>query len=164
MFDDLPVPEYYVESVDVDVEPREGETIPGQVAMDFEMSDPEHNEYAGGFRCRASLDMQLYTEENAPWQVESEEETERFGEASMETIVFVEGPQSRFEEYVEAWEKGGYEALDEEFVHHLESGILQHAISPIGDLLSNSYSGIVPRMVFTRRFEDRDSETPTGSE
>lgn len=166
MIQDLPVPDYYVEGVDINVEPKEGETIPGQVAMDFEMSDPEYNEYAGGFRCQASLDMQLFTEGNAPWQVEGEDDTEQFGEASMETVVFVPGPHSRFEEYIETWDANGYEALDEEFIYHLESGILQHVITPIGDLLSNSYSGVVPRMIFTPRFDEQDAneETPTGNE
>lgn len=164
MIGDLPVPEYYAEGVDIDVEPKAGETTPGQVSMDFEMSDPEYNEHAGGFRCRASLDMQLFVEGNAPWQVEDEDRTEQFGEASMETILFVAGPKSRFDEYIETWENSGYESLDEAFVHHLESGILQHVISPIGDLLSNSYSGVVPRMMLTKRFEERDVDRETSSE
>lgn len=148
MIEGLEAPEYYIHSVDLEVNPTIGQREVGQVGMDFSMEDPKLNESPEGFSCQSILELELYREGGAPWEGEEDSESE-FGEITIETTIFNPGDHSSFERYVEEWNEESYQKIDRQFAHHLESGILQNVINPIGDLLSNSFNGVVPRLIFS---------------
>jgi hypothetical protein len=148
MIPDLDLPEYYITSVDVNVEPEIGHTVQGQVSMSFDMSDPEMYEDPEGLFCEADLDLDLYREGEAPWQT-TDSENKPFGEIGIETIIFISGTRSEFEPSLSDWEEESYHDVDEDLKHHIESGILHQIVSPIGDLVENSFNGVVPRMIFS---------------
>lgn len=150
MIAELELPEYYLESVDIDVSPTVGETVMGVMGSNLELETPSLDDDPKGFHCEASLSLTLFYNRAAPWQVENEEEIEEFGTVETRFRIYLLGEPDELEPYVDEWiSTGEYRAVDSEFRHHLESGILQYVIDPIGELLENSYSGIVPRIALT---------------
>jgi hypothetical protein len=150
MIPEYPVPEYYLTDLDLDFEPRIGETVTGAVTLEFEIDNPEISSNPAGLMCESEFSFDLYVEGEAPWETDEEGDTPSpIGEVRAEADIFLPGPPDRYEDHYETWESETYESLDTDFIYHIESGILQHVVNPIGDLLSNSYSGIVPRMRFS---------------
>lgn len=158
MISDLPLPEYYVRSFDVDVNPTVGETIIGAVGIEFELENPEYIQEPPGFQCDAHLEMELYIDGNAPWQSD-EEDVELFGSAVTDFLIYLPENGANINEYVQAWvDNGSYHDLDGEVQHHLESGVLQYIIDPLGDMLANSYNGVTPRMMMTAPGDPSEDE------
>ncbi|KTG11386.1 hypothetical protein AUR64_03785 [Haloprofundus marisrubri] len=157
MIPTLELPEYYLESVDMDVSPTVGETVVGVLGSNLQVESPTLKDEPEGLQCEAALSLQLFYNGKAPWQVDEEVE-ERFGTVDTEFVIYVPGEESQFEPYIEEWlSTEEYKAADREFRHHLESGILQYILDPIGELLENSYNGIVPRIAFTSGPSERDA-------
>ncbi|WP_436348822.1 hypothetical protein [Natronorubrum sp. FCH18a] len=159
MIPDYSVPEYYIDNLDVDVSPRVQDPIQGSVSLDFDMTDPKLSDAPSGFQCQTRMVFRIYERGKAPWESpELDKQDEPHGSIEVTAIVFVPGPQDEYREYHDSWSEGSYYDLDDDFIYHLESGILQYIVNPIGDLLENSYSGIVPRMRFSRREESESDE------
>lgn len=149
MIPDLSLPEYYVRSVDIEADPDPGTTVVGEVSSGFDMFDPELSSDPEGFTCEAVLELELYPQEKAPWNVDDTEDSEEFGRVEVHTTVFIPGQQEQLEPYYHTWQSGDYTDVDQDFSHHLESGLVQQILNPVGDLLENSFSGVVPRLFFT---------------
>jgi len=149
MIPNLSLPEYYVRSVDIEVGPSLGTTVVGEVSSGFDVFDPELSSNPEGLACEAVLELELYPEEKAPWNVEDTANIEEFGYAEVQVAVLIPGPQEQLEPYYHTWQSGDYTDVDHEFCHHLESGLVQHIVNPVGDLLDNSFNGVIPRMFFT---------------
>lgn len=158
MINTLPLPDYYLESVDIDVSPTVGETVIGVVGSSLELADPTLHEGDNGFECEATLSLQLFVDGHAPWQLDDDESGETFGDVETTFRIHVPGSESELKPHVAEWiETEDYGVVDREFRHHLESGILQYIIDPIGELLENSYNGIIPRIAFTHTAADEES-------
>lgn len=155
MIPELAPPQYYVTSVDMDVTPSVGETIVGSVGSTFELSEPRITTDPDGFQCQADLSLSLYERGYAPWDVDNDSVT-MFGEIDTSFLIHIPGEHESLENYVTAWqESDGYYDLDVEFRHHVESGVLQYIIAPVGEMLENSYDGVIPRIVFSGQFDDK---------
>lgn len=155
MIQDIPLPEYYLESIDIDVSPQIGESVIGVVGTNLELSNPSIEAEPPGFRCDGTLLLQLFEKGQAPWEVDDFEKSSQFGIAEIEFVVYISSTHPIIKENVEPWIDGEvYSELDTDFKTHLESGILQYIIDPIGKLLETSYSGLVPRVSFTPPSED----------
>ena len=149
MIQELSLPEYYLESVDVDVSPRIGERVIGVVGTNLELENPSIIQDPTGFQCSGTLLLQLYEKGKAPWEVEDSSQTLEFGTVETEFVIYISGDESTLLNYTQEWiEMGEYDLANPDFKTHLESGILQYVIDPIGKLLETSYSGIVPRITF----------------
>lgn len=149
MISEFPVPEYYVKSVDMNIAPRVGQTIVGQVGSELEMSTPTLVNGPEGFQCHLSLELSLYDDGGAPWQVDKDASIVEFGDIKIQAIVFLSGSHTQYRDYYETWSDGTYSDVDKEFARHLESGILQHLVNPFGELTDRSFNGLVPRMIFS---------------
>ncbi|WP_265112268.1 hypothetical protein [Halosolutus halophilus] len=149
MISSLELPEYYITSVNIDISPELGQTIQGQVSSQFEVTNPELIEEPDGLTCEAKLELDLYQEGDAPWQVSESETPEEFGRIEANTYIFIPGEHDNFKPNYQRWEDGSYYDVDSEFRQHLESGVLHRIITPIGDLVGNSFNGVVPRMGMT---------------
>lgn len=159
MIQNLTLPEYYINSVEIDVTPTVGETVIGTVGSEFDIEKPTFTAEPDGFQCTASLTLELYVDGKAPWQVD---EPTKFGDVDVEFLIHIPESRAEIEGYLGDWADGDpYTEMDEEFRHHIESGILQYIIDPVGDMLSNSYNGIIPRMHFTRPHTQDGEETDT---
>lgn len=157
MIPDLPLPEYYINSVDINVTPTVGETVVGTVGSEFDIENPKFTSDPEGFQCSATLKLDLYADGKAPWQID---DPTKFGDIEVDFLIHITESREAIEDYVDDWTAdSSYEDIDEDFIHHLESGILQHIIDPIGDILSNSYNGVVPRMIFTRSTAGESNES-----
>ncbi|WP_418282661.1 hypothetical protein [Halorubrum sp. DTA98] len=66
------------------------------------------------------------------------------------TQILVPGDHEDLSPYYETWDEGTYTDVDDAFIQHVESGVLHHVITPVGDLVEKSFSGIIPRMVITQ--------------
>jgi len=155
MIQDIPLPEYYLESVDIDVSPQIGESVIGVVGTNLELKNPALESDPAGFRCDGTLLLQLFEKGQAPWEVDNFDESSKFGTAETKFVIYIPSTDSPLDDHVDKWIDGGeYSELDADFKTHLESGILQYIIDPIGTLLETSYSGIVPRVTFTPPSED----------
>jgi len=146
---ELSVPEYYVRSVDIEAEPDIGTAVVGEVSSGFDVFAPELSSDPEGLTCEAHLSLELYPTDKAPWNVENTTDSEEFGSADVQTTILIPGPQEQLEPYFHTWQSGDYSDVGYDFSHHLESGLVQHIVNPVGNLLGNSFSGIIPRMVFT---------------
>ncbi|QCC49472.1 hypothetical protein [Halobellus limi] len=149
MIPDLELPEYYVESVDIDITPEVGHTVHGQVSSQFTVQNPELCEDPAGLTCEAELELDLYRDGDAPWQISDPDDADEFGHIHALTQIFIPGEPDEFSPHYEEWNNGSYRDVDREFMQHLESGILHQVISPLGDLVGNSFNGVVPRMIIT---------------
>lgn len=150
MIQDLPLPKYYLENVDIDVAPQIGETIIGVMGTNVAFENPRMGENPGGFRCDGKLSLHLYRSGETPWEVDDEDEIDKFGSVETEFTIHIPSESAIVKEHTEEWiETKEYSAVDSAFRTHLESGILQYIIDPIGKLLETSYSGIVPRISFS---------------
>ncbi|WP_424005599.1 hypothetical protein ACOZ4I_20290 (plasmid) [Haloarcula salina] len=157
MIPDLSLPEYYITSVDIDATPTVGKTVIGSVGSEFDIENPTYTSDPEGFQCSASLKLDLYVDGKAPWQVE---DPTKFGEIEVDLLIHIPDEREKIESHVEDWsDDSPYEEVNEELRHHIESGILQYIIDPIGDLLSNSYNGIIPRMRFVHSSADSEKRT-----
>jgi len=162
MISEYPVPEYYIDSLNIDVSPRVQNPIQGSVSLEFDMTNPQLVDDPEGFRCLAEIELRTYERGDAPWERDQTDETEEedpHGLIEVSAIVFLPGPQSEYQEYYDSWDNGSYHDLGDDFIYHLESGILQHIVTPIGDLLENSYTGIIPRMRFSQRADPEESDS-----
>lgn len=159
MIPEYPVPDYYLRTLEIDMEPELEDTIIGSVSLDFEMTDPVVSAEPAGFKCEANLEFTLYVQGDAPWETSEDGEAgPPVGNVDVVADVFVPGDHDRYEQYYDSWADGEYQDMDAEFIHHLESGILENLLNPIGQLLSNSYNGLIPRMRFSEvRYEDDDA-------
>ena len=156
MIADLALPEYYLESANIDISPTVGKTVSGVVASSLKLEQPTLTEAPEGFQCEASLTLLLFEDGKAPWQVEDDEKPEKFGTIHADFLIFIPGEPTHLESYVDAWiSTGEYQSSEADFRHHLESGVLQYIMDPIGDLLETSYNGIVPRMILTSDKQER---------
>ncbi|WP_254547207.1 hypothetical protein [Halomarina pelagica] len=157
MIPSFELPEYYLKSVDIDVSPTVGETVIGVLGSNLQVEPPIFEEDPEGFQCEASLSLHLFHNGKAPWQVDEEKAEERFGTVDTEFIIHIPGEMATFVPYVDEWiTTEEYQDADQKFRDHLESGILQYILDPIGELLENSYNGIVPRISFTSRVGAED--------
>ena len=156
MISDLELPEYYLKSVDIDASPTVGETVVGVIGSNLQLETPSLDNDPTGFHCEASLSLGLFYDGEAPWQVDTDDEVEKFGTVETQFLIYLPGDPDKLEPYVDKWvSTGEYRAVDSAFRHHLESGILQYVIDPIGELLANSYNGIVPRISLTHTGSDK---------
>lgn len=160
MIPDLSLPEYYVHSVAIGASPETGSAVVGEVSSGFDAFDPELSSDPEGLTCEAVLTLDLYSTDKAPWNVEETADSELFGSVEVETTVLVPGPQEQLEPYYHTWQSGEYSDVDTDFAHHLESGVVQHIVNPVGNLLGNSFSGVIPRMIFTPTAAGDGSEDP----
>jgi hypothetical protein len=153
MIPQLGIPEYYVQSVEIDADPIIGEPVMGSVFSSFNVTDPELRTDPSGLSCRATLELELFPADEALVDtiddINQENDSQRFGSVEVTCLIFVPGEQSDLERYHSTWLEQEYEYLDSEFIAHLESGLLREILNPIGRLLSDSFEGIVPWMQLT---------------
>jgi len=164
MIADLSLPEYYVRSVNIEANPNLGTTVVGEVSSEFNVFDPELSSDPEGLTCEAELNLDLYPREKAPWNVDEMADSEEFGYVEIQTAVLIPGPQEELEPYYHTWQSGEYTDVNREFSHHLESGLVQHIVNPVGDILGNSFSGVIPRMMLTASVASDSSEEPNTDE
>jgi len=145
MIPELGVPEYHVQSVDIDAEPTPGTTVVGVVVSTIEIQNPERQDDPAGLVCEASIELELHLQK----EVEDENFDNQFGSIEVDLLIFIPEEDDELAEYVSEWKEHGYEELDHKFIRHVESGILEDVLNPIGDLLSPSFRGIVPWMQLT---------------
>lgn len=160
MISGYPVPEYYIDSLDINVSPRIQNPIQGSVSLEFDMTNPQLSNDPAGFRCQTELEFRIYERGEAPWERENPKDVDQedpHGLIEVSAIVFLPGPKNEYQDYYDSWDNGSYYDLDDDFIYHIESGILQHIVNPIGNLLENSYTGLIPRMRFSRRDDGENS-------
>lgn len=158
MITELAVPKYYIKSVDVDVTPTVGETVIGTVGSTFEPSNPALTNDPQGFQCDAELVFNLYERGKTPWDGTDDSTVKKVGDFQTEFRIHIPDETNKIRPYVSGWlNSNDYADVDDEFRVHLESGILQHIITPLGDLLESSYNGIVPRMILSYTRDEPES-------
>jgi len=147
MIQELGIPEYHIQSIDIDVEPTIGDTVVGLVFSTIEVTNPEIREEPSGLVCEASIELELHPQR----EVENDNLESLYGTIEADLMIFIPGDIDTLGPYASQWEKESYEELDNDFIRHVESGILEDVLNPIGDLLSASFRGIVPWMQLTPR-------------
>jgi hypothetical protein len=143
MIPDISIPEYYIESLDLNANPEPSETTVGHVTVEFEMHSPELFDEPEGFASQLELSLELFEGE---WTNDDKKE---FGNVDVEGIVFVEGSRDSLDTFHSQWTEGSYTDMDGEFIDHIESGILPKLLVPVANLVNNSFDGVLPRMRFT---------------
>jgi hypothetical protein len=142
------LPEYYIQSVNIDMSPIISETVIGTMGTNIQIEEPFLDNNPKGFQCEVALSLHLFSEGEAPWQ--TEDTNEPFGTVDVEFVTYVPDEPNVIEPHIEDWiSTGEYRTATHDFRHHIESGILQYIINPIGTLVETTYTGMIPRIAFT---------------
>jgi hypothetical protein len=120
---------------------------------------PTYDEEYNGliFESEIGLTLNCY---QPPFHQTRDSEDEEVGNANVELLIYIEGDEDEFQEYIEVWEEKGYRSLDWNLRFYIESGIVTEIFGPIGGLVDNSYRGILPGISFTEPPESEPEELP----
>jgi len=142
-------PQYYVQSLELELDPNLNDIDFGGSSLDFEVDDsPEYRKKDDEllFEANLGLEFNCYP---ASFHDTTRDTEDEVGSADIEVLVVLEGDEKEFEDYVSVWNEDGYRAVDWDFRYHIESGFITDVFSPIADVVDNSFRGVLPGLAFT---------------
>jgi hypothetical protein len=149
--------ELIIADLDLSVEENLTDRHFGWIDIEFRViGDPEYIEEKGLFTAEFGLDIELYTLPNP--LVNDIEEQEEIGDIEIEVISVIEGEEQEFEGYINQWKSEEYRSLPFNFRYHIESAFMTEVMSPLANLLDNTFRGIVPQVTFTENTPDIEGE------
>lgn len=150
-------PQYFVQEVELSIDPNIEDLDFGGAALDCEVDDtPIYNEELGAleFETRVVLDFLRYEGDLRDSRGGSDEQ---IGEATAEVKIIIKGDESEFQNYMRTWEEEGYRDVNWDFRYLVESGYLTEVIAPLGHIVDDSFRGVLPGLAFTES-PDLESE------
>lgn len=146
-----------INDLDLSVEPDFEDSHFGWVDIEFRViGDPEYLDELGALTAEFGLDIDLNTLPNP--LVNDIDEQEKVGEIEVEVVSVIEGEKDEFEEYIAQWKEENYRSLPFNFRYHIESAFMTEVMSPLANLLNNTFRGIVPQVTFTENPPDVEEE------
>lgn len=153
-------PRYYVQNLELDIEPNLTDIDFGKSNLTFEVDDsPEYDSDLGGLKFESGIELELECFPN-PMHESNKDLEEEIGNIEVDIIVIIEGAKQEFEQHVSTWEEEGYRETDWDFRYHIESGIITEVFSPISNVVKNSFRGVLPGLAFTDPPSTDDDELP----
>lgn len=147
----MKTPEMYIESLEISLEPNIEDIDMGGVDIEFEIDEnPDFLENKGRLEAEFTLECSLIKYPTPFHSSTNENESENeIGEFETDVITVVEGEKEEFEEYLDTWEKEGYQSISQEFRYYIEYGFLTEIFAPISKIIDNSFRGVLPGLMFT---------------
>lgn len=153
-------PSYYVQSLELDIEPNISDIDFGAASLEFEVDDsPEYDDEISALKFETGLELELQCYPN-PVQDSEKESEETVGTIDTEVLVLVEGKKEEFEEHIITWEEEGYREIDWDLRYHIESGYITEVLSPMSSIVDNSFRGVLPGFAFTEPPSTESDELP----
>lgn len=152
--------EYHITDLRASLHPVPGETKP--VAVNFRLEMGEADLLGDDDILQSNLSIELdFLDETQ----DVDEDDPRFGDLTLDMIIYLEieedtfSPEIVIEDEIRTWNDEGYRHVDPQVIQEIEGDIIAQILSPLSQLLSDSFRNIIPRLRFTYNpdeFEDRD--------
>lgn len=156
----MKAPEYYIQGIELDLEPNLTDVEFGAVSLDFEVDDtPEYDDDLQCLKFESGIELELQCYPN-PLHDSNKEAEEKIGNVESKILVVVEGAEEEFAEFISTWEEEGYRETEWDFRYHIESGYISEVFAPISSLIENSFRGVLPGLAFTEPPTSDQSELP----
>ena len=144
-------PEYYIESIEGDVEPEVGDRKTVDLAIQFQIKKAEFEDEDKRF-VNFDLDMML---ELFEYEKEDIYDDPEYGQISIGFVARIDKNEAdpEFEEKIDEevwrWDDVGYEQINKDLRTAIESEIVPQIFRPLDQLFRADFSGILPRVRFS---------------